>query len=163
MALANMSPFFSRFPDVAARETRVITLAHPQRGLPAGSFGFLELYCVDPKCDCRRVLLQVRAEDKPDEILATINYGWESVAFYAEWLHGDAKGAHEIRSASLDPLNPQSKYAHSFLSLFQSVLLQDKAYIERLKHHYGMFKRKPESTRLSGSSHSPPAPAPRSL
>ena len=141
MSLAGMSAFWARFPEVAARETRVLTSLYPQEGLPAGSYGFLELYCDDPACDCRRVLLQVRAEDQPETVLATINYGWESVAFYTRWLHGDRKGAREIMQASLDPLNPQSRFAPSLLRLFRTVVLQDKAYIQRLQRHYAMFKQ----------------------
>jgi hypothetical protein len=141
MSLAGMSAFGSRFPDVTARETRVVILLYPQGGLPAGSFGFLELYCDDPACDCRRVLLQVRAEHQPETVLATINYGWESVAFYTQWLHGDRQGAREIKQASLDPFNPQSRFAASFLRLFRTVVLQDKAYIQRLQRHYTMFKQ----------------------
>jgi hypothetical protein len=72
MSLAAMSAFVLRFPDVAARETRVLTSLYTQDGIPAGSFGFLELYCDDPACDCRRVLLQVRAEHQPDTVLATL-------------------------------------------------------------------------------------------
>ncbi|MBI4661865.1 MAG: hypothetical protein HY735_23845 [Verrucomicrobia bacterium] len=160
MSLASMSPFWDRFPEVAARETRTIILPYPQGGLPAGSYGFLELFCTDPKCDCRRVLLQVRSEDKPDTVLATINYGWESVAFYAQWLHGDHEGAREIKNASLDPLNPQSKNAPSFLRLFQTVVLQDKAYIKRLKRHYTIFKQ--HLPLAGGWSGAPPATAPNS-
>lgn len=141
MSLASMSPFWDRFPGVAASETRTIILPYPQGGLPAGSYGFLELYCTDPKCDCRRVLLQVRSEDQPKTVLATINYGWESVAFYAQWLHADQEGARETKGPYLDPLNPQSKFSPSFLRLFQTVVLQDKAYIQRLERHYTMFKQ----------------------
>src|SRR3954470_17919078 len=108
MSLEGMSGFWLRFPEVAARETRTINLGSPQNGLPAGSYGFLELYCNDPACDCRRVLLQVRTEHDPNKVLATINYGWESLDFYRKWLHGDRKGAREITEASLDPINPQS-------------------------------------------------------
>src|SRR5438045_726096 len=142
MSLAGMSAFWARFPEVAARETRVLTSLYPQEGLPAGSYGFLELYCDDPACDCRRVLLQVRTEREPNNLLATINYGWESLAFYTKWLYGDREGAREIKAAWLDPLNPQSRFAPTLLRLFQAVALADKKYIERLKCHYRMFKEK---------------------
>ena len=155
-----MSPFLNRFPEIAARETRVVQLPYPQGGIPAGTYGFLELYCIDLKCDCRRVLLQVRPEDKPEKIMATINYGWEALDFYEKCLHGDREGAHEIRNASLDPLNAQSTYAPSLLRLFQTVVLQDKAYIERLGRHYKMFKE--HLRRSIGGSDAPPSPDPRS-
>src|SRR5258707_102090 len=115
MSLEGMSGFWLRFPEVAAQETRTIKLLDTHGGLPADSYGFLELYCNDPACDCRRVLLQVRTEAKPDKILATINYGWESLASYRKWLHGDLEGAREIGEASLDPMNPQSRFAPELL------------------------------------------------
>jgi len=43
--LPGMTLFWERFPDVAARETRVVTLPCTCYGLPAGNYGFLELYC----------------------------------------------------------------------------------------------------------------------
>ncbi len=150
-----MSGFWLRFPELARQETRVVKLPSPQGGLPRGSFGFLELYCEEPDCDCRRVILQVRTEEEPGTLLATINYGWESVAFYQKWLGGSRKEAREIKEASLDPLNPQSQYASALLRLFQTVVLQDKAYVNRLKRHYQMFKAevsKEESARAGGET-----------
>lgn len=152
---AGMAPFWERFSDIAARETRVVILPEAEGGLPADAYGFLELYCDAPTCDCRRVLLQVRTEAKPDTILATINYGWESEAFYTRWMHGDRKAAHEIRDASLDPLNPQSEFAPFLLNLFQDVVLADPAYIARLGRHYAMFK---DGSRPPGAAHDRQAP-----
>ena len=143
MSLPGMSPFWERFPEIAARETRTLALFGPQESLPAGNYGFLELYCDDPACDCRRVLLQVRSEARPATILATINYGWETAAFYTQWLHGDRAGAREITQAELDPINPQTKFAPAFLRLFQKVVLPDTDYIHRLQRHYAMFKQSP--------------------
>jgi len=139
--LAHMAPFFSRFPELAARETRTVKLLEPFAGLPAGEYGFLELYCNEPTCDCRRVLFQVCRADRPNKVLATINYGWESEDFYAQWLHGDRESARELASADLDPLNTQSKLSPALLELFRQILLEDRAYIDRLRRHYGMFKR----------------------
>ena len=139
--LAHMAPFFSRFPELAARETRTIKLLEPHAALPAGEYGFLELYCNEPTCDCRRVLFQVCRADRPNKVLATINYGWESEDFYAKWLHGDRESARELASADLDPLNTQSKLSPALLELFRQILLQDRAYIDRLRRHYHMFKR----------------------
>jgi hypothetical protein len=149
-----MTAFATRFPDLAARETRSVMLPFAQGGVPAGTYGFLECYCQDPNCDCRRVLLEARPAADPDTVLATVNYGWESEDFYAQRLGGDTEAAREITAASLDPLNPQSPFASWFLSVFQQVVLQDKAYIERLKRHYAMFKqalpRKPQDERRKG-------------
>jgi hypothetical protein len=87
------------------------------------------------------VLIQVWPEQQPGVNLATINYGWESILFYARWLHGDLESAHEIIEASLDPINAQSKHSGLFLALFRDTIHQDLDYVERLARHYEMFKR----------------------
>lgn len=132
-----MTPFYSRFRELAFNEMRSATI-RGRRDLPDGEYGFLELYCDDPACDCRRVLINV-VTPKGSQVLATINYGWESIEFYTEWMHGDKKLGREMQGASLDFLNPQSQYADALLNLFKWVL-EDQAYVERLKRHYMLFK-----------------------
>jgi hypothetical protein len=53
-----MTPFMERFPEVGARETRSVTVTNRQ-DLPDGEYGFLEFYCNEPGCDCRRVMIDV--------------------------------------------------------------------------------------------------------
>ena len=51
--------------------------------LPDGNYGFIEMYCDEPNCDCRRVMVLVlRPETGTNKPWATINYGWESEGFY---------------------------------------------------------------------------------
>ena len=80
-----MIPFMERFPELGARETRSVTV--PQRqDLPEGEYGFVELYCNQPGCDCRRVMIDVlRPETGWSKVWATISYGWESLDFYRPW------------------------------------------------------------------------------
>ncbi|HLH55839.1 MAG TPA: DUF1186 domain-containing protein [Verrucomicrobiae bacterium] len=75
-----------------------------------------------------------------DEVLAVINYGWESAEFYTQWMHGDAKAGSEIVNASLDPLHPQSGYADYLLELFRDNVDTDPDYVARLARHYELFK-----------------------
>lgn len=135
-----MVPFYSKFPDLAFRETRFLTLRAPDSGLPAGEYAFIEFYCGDPTCDCRHVVLQVWSKDHGQTVFATINYGWETKEFYTQWMGGDAKSAREMVGATLDPFNPQSQHSDTLLRLFQEVVLKDPAYIERLARHYTMFR-----------------------
>ena len=137
---ATMTPFHTRFPDLAARETRCAHVVTPGGPLPLGEYAFVEFYCDDPRCDCRRVGLQVTTPQAPRMPLATINYGWESPEFYTRWTHGDAEAGNEITQASLDPINRQSKYAHHLLKLFQEQFMTDPAYVARLARHYELFK-----------------------
>jgi hypothetical protein len=146
-----MTPFYSRFPELGPRETRSVHVMASGGPLPVGEYSFFELYCEDPGCDCRRVLLQVLTPQAPETPLATINYGWESAAFYTRWMHGDAQAGREITEACLDPLNAQSEYADHLLDMFREMMMTDPDYVARLGRHYEMFKatqRNPaESTR----------------
>ena len=113
-----MIAFHLRFPALAARETRSLRVVTAGSPLPPGEYGFIEHYCDDLACDCRRVLIRVTSAQAPHAVLATINYGWESTDFYTRWMHGDKEAGREITAASLDPLHPQSRYADHFLDLF---------------------------------------------
>jgi hypothetical protein len=136
-----MTPFHLVCPEPGLRETRCVHVLAPGGPLPVGEYGFLECYCEDLACDCRRVLLKVTSRAAPARPLATINFGWESAEFYTAWMHGDEEAGRDIVSASLDPLNPQSEYADHFLDYFQDQMMTDPAYVARLQSHYELFKR----------------------
>jgi hypothetical protein len=134
----SMSPFASRFPELGMRETRVAVF--PDEDDPMkGRYAFMEFYCNDETCDCRRVVLNVINESDPRKILASINYGWESPSYYAKWV-GSSDASRGMAGATLDPMLTQSLHSNFFLDYFNDVILQDPAYVERLQRHYAMFK-----------------------
>lgn len=134
-----LQEFASKFRKVAAEETRAIQVL--ERGdIPLGEYGFLEFFCADPDCDCRRVTLQVTTPD--GRVWASISFGWEKARFYRRWAH-DSDDADEMAGASLDPLNRQSEFAEWFLVFFREMVKTDRKYVERLKRHYQMFKDLP--------------------
>jgi hypothetical protein len=140
-----MALFMQRFPEVGARETRSVTVTQ-RPDLPDGEYGFLEFYCDEPGCDCRRVMIDVlRPESGWSKIWATIGYGWESLDFYRQWgeAHSDPV---EMKGPYLDVLNPQSEYSPALLNLFRFVL-QSPDYVERLRRHYQMFRDSVEKGR----------------
>ena len=132
-----MTPFYTRFHDLALKEMRSATVRE-QPGVPDGEYSFLELYCDEADCDCRRVIIDVMTADTGSKIWATINFGWETLEFYEKWMR-DKELAKHVIGASLDMLNPQSRYSDALLRLFKWVL-EDEAYVERLKRHYALFK-----------------------
>ena len=137
----NMIPLYTLCTDLAARETRSVILPPGQPGLPEGKFAYLEFYCEDPGCDCRRTFLQVVREGALDPVLASINFGWEKEAFYRKKMPWNPDDAKEVVQASLDPLNAQSKYAKGFLKIFQDIIATDKAYVQRLAAHHAAFRK----------------------
>jgi len=134
-----MEQFHERCAEVASRERRSIIIRNHDR-LPDGQYGFFESYCNEAGCDCRRVFLTVLSPDH-EGILATINYGWESRAFYRRWTSGpqDEEDLDELTGPVLAPMNPQSNLAPALLELFEEKV-KDPEYMERLARHYRMFK-----------------------
>ena len=135
--------FHDMFPEIAERENRVITI-FPDSGfeLPAANYSFLEMYCDEPNCDCRRVFFYVMSS-LSKKLEAVVTYGWKSPSFYAVWMkEEDPFIVAELKEPSLNVGSPQSVHAPAILELVRNVLLQDSSYIERLKRHYGLFRSK---------------------
>jgi hypothetical protein len=119
--------FFHHFPEIGKQETRSFTIGGgPDRGVPEGEYGFVELYCTERGCDCRRVMLQVVNER--DGIVASISYGF------------DRKG--EMPGPYLDPLHKRAPYADALLKMTEKLLFSDPVYVARLERHYQMIKEK---------------------
>jgi len=141
-------PFHNYFPEIAERETRSITVPpYPHLGLPAGEYGFLESYCDEPGCDCRRVFFCAICPSR-EEVLAVIAWGWESVDFYMRWLkYGDRNDAIELQGPVLNWGSPATELAPALLELVRNVLLMDSEYVERIKRHYKMVREKIDRSR----------------
>ena len=77
-----MEPFYEKCPQIAERETRNVLLPHDLHGLKSGRYAFVESYCNDRECDCRRAFINVYDDDNTP--IATIGYGWEELQFYEE-------------------------------------------------------------------------------
>jgi len=132
------APFHERFPEIAEKETRAITvLSNPE--LPSDTYVLTEAYCDELECDCRRVFLNV-ISFKQKKPLATIAFGWESKKYYAKWMgDNDPRTIMELKGPALNLASPQSKLAPALLNQI-NVVLKDRSYIERLKRHYKLFK-----------------------
>ncbi len=132
-------PFYEKCPEIAEKETRVITSIADSR-LPAGGYVLIDAYCNDTDCDCRRVFFNVMCEET-GKLMAVIAYGWESPKFYAKWFGGsDPKIIKELKGPILNAASPQSKLAPVLLKAIEEYAINDKQYMERIKRHYRMFR-----------------------
>ncbi len=133
--------FHNHFPDIADKETRTVTvLNNSEWNLPPAHYSLLEMYCNDPGCDCRRVFFCV-VSSLTKGVEAVIAYGWESPKFYAKWMGGDNPDViKNLKGPVLNVGSPQSNLAPSILRLVEDVILQNQAYVERIKIHYRMFR-----------------------
>jgi len=131
--------FHEKFPEIAVRETRAVTL-RGHENMPDGEYSMLEMFCDQPGCDCRRVMIAVH---RPYALhpLAVVNYGWESTAFYARWFgHNNPEIIREMQGPGLNSISRQSPLALPLLEIVQA-LLQDGNNVPRVKRHYQMFKQ----------------------
>jgi hypothetical protein len=147
--------FFDLCPETALRETRSVVLTDEQYTLPLGEYTFIDFYCDDPRCDCRRAIIQVRSED--DKLLATLNYGWESKEFYNQWMGGN-QSIDDLAGVSLEPSSVQSEHCLRIKELFEHLLATDSEYANRFPQHYLEFKRVAAAGRQTSS---PARQAPR--
>lgn len=123
-----MIGFHFPFPDEAANECRMVTPLG-RANLPRRTFVFMEAYCAEPRCDCRRVMLNVIDAETHDHV-ATINYAFEPPKPLFD----------DVGQMFLDPLNPQTELSPTFLELTADMLARDPAYHGRLVRHYTMWK-----------------------
>ena len=141
-----LTPFVRLFPAQAMAETRVLTiLSHDV--LPGDEYALLESFCVDPDCDCRRVMLNVVGRRQQARgFLASISFGFDR--------------DDDLAGPFLDPLNPQSEYAEALFELVAAVLA-DPTYVARLETHYHQVKQaavaQPTRGRAAGPRRRKPA------
>jgi hypothetical protein len=135
--------FHEVFPAVAEQETRTLTIVPGARtSLPVGAYGFLEMFCDEPDCDCRRVFFSVVSSAR-QEIEAVVAWGWENPEFYAAWMKdNDLQVVAKLKGPVLNLGSPASALAPALLELTRTVLLQDAHYVERIKRHYQMFRQR---------------------
>lgn len=123
-----MIGFHLLFPDEASNECRTV-IPVGRADLPHRTFVFMEAYCADPQCDCRRVMLNVMDAETHNHV-ATINYAFEPPEPPFE----------DEGQIFLDPLNPQTVLSPAFLELTGDMMACDRGYHDRLMRHYTMWK-----------------------
>lgn len=126
-----------------AHQVRTVGL-RDSRQLPDGDYRFVDTYCTDPECDCRKTMIIVYRNDVH---VSTINFGWESAAFYREWM-GDSSEDDmglPISGASIDITSPDGVPPSGMLAFFYALL--DENWTSKFKTHYAGVKARVVATR----------------
>ena len=145
--------FRNLFPEIAEKETRSITVFghRSETGLPPGHYPFCEMFCNERGCDCRRVFFYVVSSFRkgPEAVIA---WDWDTPQFYAKWLHDDdPEVIADLKGPILNFGSPKTELAPALLALVRDVLLQDDAYVERIKRHYRHFRAKIDGKLIAGT------------
>ena len=133
--------FEDLFPEIGRDERRHLKIIEENEyALPIGTYRFIEMFCREPGCDCRRVMFYITST-RPREVEAVIGYGWEGREFYAK-LNGsdDPSDIAQLQGPVLNIPHTWSELAPALLAIFIDLILPDRAYIERVKEHYRMFR-----------------------
>ena len=119
-----------------AHQVRTVSIKQSPQ-LPDGEYSFVDAYCTDPECDCRKTMIQVMHNEK---LVSLINYGWESATFYENWIGGSAKDdpMPKMQGASIDITSPDLVSSDGMLALFNALL--NDIWIAKFKHHYDEVK-----------------------
>jgi hypothetical protein len=118
-------------------QVRTIVLANDPH-LPDGKYIFLDTYCTDNSCDCRKTIIQIFHDNK---LVSIVSFGWESPKFYLRWLKStrDRELAQEMSGLSIDFSSP-NLVSPDGIFLLVTRLLDDK-WISLLKENYRLIRK----------------------
>lgn len=128
-------------PDHQVRT--VVINADPH--LPDGEYCFVDSYCTEPGCDCRKTIIQVFHDD---ERVSIVSYGWESAKFYTAWMKPlkDPKLAREMSGLSVDILGPDLVSPKDILTFMNR--LMDETWIAKIKESYRRIREIVETNNI---------------
>lgn len=119
-----------------AHQVRTVSIKRSPQ-LPDGEYSFVDMYCADPECDCRKTMIQVMHNGK---LVSVINYGWEAATFYENWMGSSAKDKMmpKMHGASIDISSPNLVGREGVLALFNALI--NDMWIAKFKRHYDQVK-----------------------
>lgn len=122
-----MNPFVPAGEIIGAKHRiRTITITDDP-ALPDGSYSFIDHYCTDKTCDCRKAIIQVYHQN---EHVSTVTFGWENKKFYTDWM-GTAKMKKAKRASPSNVANKASSFSPSVIKAFYTSGSQ--AHLSKLK------------------------------
>jgi hypothetical protein len=137
-----MEPYQQIFPK-KVEPTMTLTLSKKVGRVPKGSYTFIECYCTDPACDCRRVTLLVVNEKAQQK--AAISFGFEP--------------GEPMSGPYLDDFQKQAPYAEELIQFFVDAINGDSDWLESMYRQYREVRKKVAGKTYRGK----PFPKPGSI
>lgn len=118
-------------------QTRSVTL-NGDPCLPNGEYIFIDSYCTDNTCDCRKTMIHIIHDNKH---VSTVSFSWENPRFYLRWLRSTAshKLAREMSGVSIDYSSPDLVSREGVLLMVNHLL--DKTWIAKIKENYRLIRK----------------------
>lgn len=147
MRFAAFQEFFS---EIASTETRMLTLPETAPGYPpAGQYCFIEMFCMEPDCDCRNAMIGVYNIGQNGQFteVTKLRFCWEDRAFYDN-IRLDFR--QDVLPDVFSDFFSNGKFDSYFVQQFGSMcylnyddhpsLRLESDYAKRIKRHYSLFK-----------------------
>lgn len=136
-----LTPYSELFPD-SSEPVMTMTLGQKFGKAAKGEYTFLELYCTDPGCDCRRVTILVATKGTAK---AFIDFGFDP--------------DDELAGPFLNDMEKQSAAAADLLELFVYQINNDPDWLKGMYQRYKMVRAKVDGRAYRGK----PFPKPGSV
>jgi hypothetical protein len=129
----SLQPYSIIFPE---KEEPVMALQLDRKSgkIPKGAYGFIEFYCTDPGCDCRRTSLFV-LNDKMQQ-KAVISMGFDP--------------DDDLVGPFLDDVHQQSPYAGQLLDIFVELINEHPEFLDAMHRHYREVRTLVEGKKYRG-------------
>lgn len=132
-----LTNFWFKYPELAEKETKLFIITWDDREIPKWNYIIYEMYCTNPKCDCRKVSFNIIW---PNKEIYYLDYWFEKPEYYMKWWIWDKNLAQEMSWLSVNTFNWNIE---DNKKMFENIkyFLQDEKYVERLKKHYKLMKQ----------------------
>jgi hypothetical protein len=131
----SLQPYAVIFPE-NDEPTATLQLDRKIGKIPKGAYGFIEFYCTDKGCDCRRTTLFVLNKKMQDKAVISMRFDPDD----------------DMAGPFLDDFHKQSPYAGELLDIFVEMINDDPDFIEALHRHYREVRTKVEGKKYRGKA-----------
>ncbi|MDD2736120.1 MAG: hypothetical protein PHF56_19490 [Desulfuromonadaceae bacterium] len=129
----SLQPYSVIFPE---KEEPVMALQLDRKTgkIPKGAYGFIELYCTDKECDCRRTTLFVLNEKMQEKAVISLGFDPDD----------------DMAGPFLDGFYTQSPYAGHLLDIFVELINDNPEFLDAMHRHYREVRTKVEGKKYRG-------------
>lgn len=128
-------PYSAIFPE---KNEPVIALQLDRKSgkIPKGAYGFIEFYCTDKGCDCRRTTLFVLNEKGHEKAVISLGFDPDD----------------DLAGPFLEEFHKQSPYAGELLEIFVELINESPEFLEAMHLHYREVRTKVEGKKYRGKA-----------
>uniref|UniRef100_A0A831UGR7 Uncharacterized protein n=1 Tax=Geobacter metallireducens TaxID=28232 RepID=A0A831UGR7_GEOME len=121
----SMEPYAVIIPD-SDEQVMALMLDRKMGRIPKGTYGFIEFYCTDKGCDCRRVTIVVLNEKMQEKAVISMGFDPDD----------------SMAGPFLDDFHKQSSCAGELLGHFVRMLNEQPQFLEMMYRHYREVRAK---------------------